>query len=171
MKSIVLGGGCFWCIEAIYQRVKGVGEVQSGYAGGDTTDPTYHNHANHAEVVRVNFDEAVIDLATIAEIFFHIHNPTSLNRQGNDVGTQYRSIILYEDDEDKEAIIKAKNDAQSDWTDPIVTEIKKLDQFYPAEDYHNDYYNQNQSNPYCQVVIDPKLQKFNQKFATLVKQD
>ena len=168
-KSIVLGGGCFWCIEAVFQRVKGVESVVSGYAGGDSPDPTYYDHANHAEVIKVSYDAAVIDLETILEIFFHVHNPTTLNRQGNDVGTQYRSIVLYGDDNEKQVAESVKIQSQSDWDDPIVTEIKRLDTFYEAEDNHQDYYNQNPANPYCQVVIDPKLQKFNQKFKTLQK--
>lgn len=167
MKTIVLGGGCFWCIEAVYQQVKGVEKVVSGYAGGDTPNPTYHNHSHHAEVVQVTYDEAKIQLPTLLDIFFHVHNPTTLNFQGNDYGEQYRSIVLCGEDEVVVAE-QAKSDAQKDWDDPIVTEIKVLDTFYPAEDYHQNYYNQNQSAPYCQVVINPKLQKFKERFLNLL---
>jgi methionine-S-sulfoxide reductase len=168
MKSIVLGGGCFWCIEAIYQQVRGVTSVVSGYAGGDLDNPTYLNHGTHAEVVQLTYDEKIIQLETILDIFFYVHDPTTLNRQGNDVGTQYRSIILCSDDELSIAET-AKTLAQKLWDDPIVTEIKILDVFHEAEDYHHDYFNQNQNNPYCQVVINPKLSKFQSKFGYLLK--
>ncbi len=172
MKTIVLGGGCFWCLEAVYQRVKGVEGVRSGFAGGSTDNPDYHNHTDHAEVVEVFYDETTIDLATLLEIFFHIHDPTTLNRQGHDIGTQYRSIVLYNTDDERNVTQSELEKAQADWDDPIATEIKKLDEFYEAEDLHQDYYNQNRDrNPYCQVVIDPKLAKFHKKFAQLVKED
>jgi peptide-methionine (S)-S-oxide reductase len=169
MKSIVLGGGCFWCIEAIFQRVKGIEKVVSGYAGGDLKDPTYENHGTHAEVVLLTYDNSVIDLKTILEIFFHVHNPTTVDRQGNDVGTQYRSIILcndYIESEIAHSVIKGCKDL---WENPIVTEVSLLDIFYPAEDYHQNYYNQNQNAGYCQVVINPKIAKFEQKFSEYLK--
>lgn len=167
MNTIVIGGGCFWCIEAVYQQVRGITSVVSGYAGGDIPNPTYENHGTHAEVVQLTYDENSIDLATILAIFFYVHNPTTLNRQGNDVGIQYRSIILCTEEEI--AIAEhAKKEAQELWEDPIVTEIKILDRFYRAEDYHQDYFNQNQNNPYCQVVINPKLAKFREKFQELL---
>jgi len=168
MKSIVIGGGCFWCIEAIYQQVNGILSVVSGYAGGTEDSPTYENHGNHAEVVRIDYDENQISLDIILEIFFYVHNPTTLNRQGNDVGTQYRSIILCGLIE--VAIAEnAEQRASELWDDPIVTEIKVLEKFYKAEDYHQDYFNQNQNNPYCQVVINPKLSKFQTKFSEYLK--
>lgn len=164
MKTIVLGGGCFWCIEAVYQQVKGVQNVVSGYAGGDTANPTYDNHGDHAEVVQLIYDEKTIALTTILEIFFYIHDPTTFNRQGYDVGTAYRSIILCDQSEIEEAE-KAKKKASKLWDDPIVTEIKCLNKFYKAEDYHQDFYNQNQNSGYCQVIINPKLSKLKSKFS------
>lgn len=168
MKTIVLGGGCFWCIEAIYQQVRGVETVESGYAGGDLDNPTYQNHGTHAEVVQLTYDDTTIPLETILDIFFYVHDPTTLNRQGNDVGTQYRSIILCKRDE-LELAEYAKKQAKELWENPIVTEIKVLDKFYKAEDYHQDYFNQNQNNPYCQVVINPKIAKFQAKFSEYLK--
>lgn len=171
MKTIVLGGGCFWCVEAVFQRVKGVEQVRSGYAGGSTPNPEYYDHADHAEVIEVTYDESTVSLEQLLDVFFHVHNPTTVNRQGNDVGTQYRSIVLYGTDDERDTAKTAVEAAQADWDDPIVTEIKKLSEFTEAEDYHQDYYNQNRgSNPYCQVVIDPKLEKFHKRFADLVKE-
>ncbi len=168
MRTIILGGGCFWCIEAVYQQVRGVEKVVSGYAGGDTLDPTYHNHGNHAEVVEVSYNDAEISLEKLMDIFFHVHNPTTLNFQGNDYGEQYRSIVLCNQDE-LELVQKARKSAQNDWDEPIVTEIKVLDIFYPAEDYHQDYYNQNSNAGYCQVIINPKLEKFRKGFKQYLK--
>ncbi len=168
MKSIVLGGGCFWCIEAVFQRVKGVSKVVSGYAGGDLESPSYENHGSHAEVAKITYDESVIKLPKLLEIFFYIHDPTTLNRQGNDVGESYRSIILC-DESELGIAQEAKKEAQNLWDDPIVTEILVLDKFNPAEDYHQNYFNQNQSNPYCQVVINPKVAKFETKFKGFMK--
>jgi methionine-S-sulfoxide reductase len=163
MKSIVLGGGCFWCIEAIFQRVKGVEKVVSGYAGGDLKDPTYENHGNHAEVVQITYDESVVSLEKIYEIFFHVHDPTTVNQQGNDIGSQYRSIILcndYIESEKAHSVIKGCRDL---WDNPIVTEVNLLDKFYKAEDYHQNYFNNNPSSGYCQVIINPKIAKFEKK--------
>ncbi|MCA9323805.1 peptide-methionine (S)-S-oxide reductase MsrA [Candidatus Saccharibacteria bacterium] len=168
MNKIVLGGGCFWCIEAIFQQVKGVESVISGYAGGTTDSPNYSNIGDHAEVAQISYDEKIINLEQILEIFFGVHNPTTLNFQGNDYGEQYRSIILCEDGE-LETANKAKEKAQSNWDDPIVTEIKVLDKFYPAETYHQNYYNNNTSAGYCQVVINPKLEKFKKNFKAFLK--
>ena len=168
MKTIVLGGECFWCIEAVYQRVKGVEKVVSGYAGGDKDDPTYHDHADHAEVIQVTYDPKVIPLDTILDMFFYTHDPTTKDRQGNDVGTQYRSIALVSEDE-VEAVKAAMKRAESLWDDPLLTEIKVLDKFYEAEDYHQDYYNQNKEADYCQVIINPKIAKFEKKFADYLK--
>jgi peptide-methionine (S)-S-oxide reductase len=169
MKSIVIGGGCFWCIEAVFQRVKGVEKVVSGYAGGDLIDPTYENHGSHAEVVQITYDESIIDLKTLLEIFFYVHDPTTVDRQGNDVGTQYRSIILCNDYIESEIAHSVIKGCKELWENPIVTEVSLLDVFYPAEDYHQDYYNQNQNAGYCQVVINPKIAKFEQKFSEYLK--
>jgi peptide-methionine (S)-S-oxide reductase len=169
MKTIVIGGGCFWCVEAIYQRIKGVESVVSGYAGGDLTNPTYENHGTHAEVVQITYDESILPLKKIFEIFFYVHDPTTVNQQGNDRGTQYRSIILcnnYIETEVAHSVIKGTKDL---WPNPIVTEVNLLKVFYKAEDYHQDYFNQNQNNPYCQVVINPKIAKFEQKFSDYLK--
>lgn len=169
MKTIVLGGGCFWCVEAVFQRVKGVEEVVSGYAGGSKEDPTYHDHADHAEVVQLTYDEKEVELKTLLSMFFYAHNPTTLNFQGNDYGTQYRSIILVNDDEELGLAESVKSESADLWPEPIVTEIKTLDVFYPAEDYHQDYFNQNPQNAYCQVIINPKVAKFEAKFSKYLK--
>ena len=168
MKSIILGGGCFWCTEAVFQRVKGVEQVVSGYARGTSNNPTYNTIGDNAEVVRITYDETVIHLETLLEIFFSMHDPTTLNKQGNDTGTQYRSIIICSESE-LDAAQAAKEKAQANWQDPIVTELLADTPFYPAEDYHQDYYNQNQSAGYCQVIINPKLQKLQKKFSTHTK--
>ena len=165
MKSIVLGGGCFWCIEAVYQRVKGVENVVSGYAGGDLKDPTYQQHGTHAEVVQVTYNPEVISLEKIYEIFFAVHDPTTVNRQGNDIGTQYRSIILGNDYLESELAHRVIKGVKDLWDDPIVTEVNLLDIFYPAEEYHQNYYKNNQNAGYCQIIINPKIAKFQQKFA------
>jgi peptide-methionine (S)-S-oxide reductase len=170
----VLGGGCFWCLEAIYQRVKGVERVISGYAGGNLENPTYEQVSvggtGHAEVVHIEYDPKTIMYDQLLEIFWHIHDPTTPNRQGNDVGEQYRSIILYADGAQKQtAETSLKTVAQPLWDKPIVTEIKELDTFYPAENYHQDYFNKNPDQAYCQAIINPKLTKFQQEFETLLK--
>jgi peptide-methionine (S)-S-oxide reductase len=169
MKTIILGGGCFWCIEAVFQRVKGVEKVVSGYAGGSGADPTYHNHGSHAEVIELTYDETTISLEKIFEMFFYTHNPTTLNFQGNDYGTQYRSIILANDSTELALAEKVKDESSDLWPKPIVTEVKELDIFYPAEDYHQDYFNQNPQNAYCQVIINPKVAKFEATFAEYLK--
>jgi len=163
MNTIVIGGGCFWCIEAVFQRVQGVKSIVSGYAGGSTENPTYYNHGDHAETTLITYGEKVVNLEKLLEMFFYTHDPTTLNRQGNDMGRSYRSIILCKENE---LILanKAKTNAQDLWYNKIVTEIKILDKFYPAEDYHQNYFNQNQNNPYCQAVINPKIAKFEKKF-------
>jgi peptide-methionine (S)-S-oxide reductase len=169
MKTIVLGGGCFWCLEAVFQRVKGVEKVVSGYAGGTLASPTYENHGDHAEVIQLTYDYESISLQKIVEIFLYVHDPTSVNRQGNDIGTQYRSIILVSDYLESEAIRKVIDGNKELWDSPIVTEVNLLDVFYPAEDYHQDYFNQNQSSAYCQFIINPKVAKFENKFAKFLK--
>lgn len=163
MTTYVLAGGCFWCLDAVYRGIKGVSEVASGYAGGDVADPSYEQVSTgatgHAEAVRITFDESVIPGDVILDIFFLIHNPTTLNRQGNDVGTQYRSAMFYTDDEQKTAFEKAVERAKEHWGDGIVTELVPLEAFYPAEDYHQDYFNKNPGNGYCSIVIEPKIVK------------
>ena len=164
MRKIVLGGGCFWCIEAVYRNVKGVNLAVSGYAGGARANPTYENVCSgatgHAEVVDIDYDESVISLEEILDIFFTIHDPTTLNQQGADKGTQYRSVIYYANDEEKRVIEDAIAKHQKDFADPIVTEVSPLPEVYPAEAYHQNYYANNSMQGYCQVVIAPKLQKF-----------
>lgn len=174
LELAVLGGGCFWCLEAVYQRVRGVERVINGYAGGQKADPTYEEVSSgttgHAEVVQIEFDAKVITYEQLLEVFWHIHDPTTPNRQGNDVGEQYRSIILYIDEAQKaQAEASLTEVAQPLWDDKVVTEIKPLEVFYPAENYHQDYFNQNPDKAYCQVIINPKLQKFTQDFERLLK--
>ncbi len=175
MEKIVLGGGCFWCTEAIFKMLKGVKSVLPGYAAGNTLNPTYESVCSgttgHAEVIQITYDPQLTTFSQLLTVFFATHDPTTLNRQGADVGTQYRSIILYTNEKQKteaENFIKELN-ASSEEGALIVTEIKKLDEFYPAEDYHRDYFAKNPTNPYCQVVINPKLKKVQEKFAKLIK--
>lgn len=162
-----LGGGCFWCMEAVFERVPGVISVTSGFAGGTTENPTYRQvcteTTGHAEVTEVEFDPAKVSYAKILEVFWQAHDPTTLNRQGADVGTSYRSIILYRDEKQKLIAEKSKLEAQKSFSDPIVTEIAPLKKFYKAEDYHQQYYDNNSSQGYCQVVIAPKLHKLENK--------
>ena len=163
-QRITFGGGCFWCLEAVFQRLNGVKTVVSGYAGGQVPNPTYkqvcEGTTGHAEVVQIEFDPSKITYDKLLDVFWAAHDPTTLNRQGADVGTQYRSIILTENDEQKKAAEASKQKAQPEFKDPIVTQIEPLKTFYKAEDYHQNYYNQNAgTNPYCAVVIRPKLQK------------
>jgi peptide-methionine (S)-S-oxide reductase len=172
-ESIILAGGCFWCLDAAYQEVNGVIKVTSGYAGGAKSNPSYaevcSGATGHAEVVKVEYDPEIISLDTILDIFFVLHDPTTLNRQGNDVGTQYRSAIFYANDEQQTAAEQAINRNRQNWDNPIVTEITAFDKFYKAEEDHQDYYRKNPEAGYCQVVISPKLAKLRQKFATLLK--
>jgi len=170
-ETATLGGGCFWCLEAVFEQLRGVERVRSGYAGGHVKNPSYREvctgKTGHAEVVQVEFDPAVISYREILEVFFATHDPTQLNRQGPDVGTQYRSAIFYESPEQEataEELI-AELGREEIWDDPIVTEVTRLDAFYPAEDYHDEYYRRNPEQPYCQVVISPKVAKFRSKFA------
>jgi len=166
-----LGGGCFWCLEAVYDELEGVLNVKSGYAGGRVPQPSYQQvctgTTGHAEVVQVTFDPEVTPFNEVLEVFFTIHNPTTLNRQGADVGTQYRSVIFYHDQSQKETaeqVIREIN-AASIWDSPIVTQVAPLEKFYPAEEYHQEYYQKNPYQGYCQVVVAPKVAKFRQKFA------
>jgi len=167
-EQITLGGGCFWCLEAIYQDVIGVEQVQSGYAGGQTESPSYRaictGTTGHAEVTQVTFDSDVISLNDLLTIFWQIHDPTTLNRQGNDVGTQYRSVIFYHDDGQRVLAERSKADAAALYPAPIVTEIAPLPTFYPAEKYHQNYYRDNGNQSYCRFVIDPKVRKFRKSF-------
>jgi peptide-methionine (S)-S-oxide reductase len=170
-----LGAGCFWCVEAIYQRLEGVEKVESGYSGGQVKNPTYNavttGKTGHAEVIQVTFDPKKITFKELLEVFFRTHDPTTLNRQGADVGTQYRSAIFYHSDEQKATAeqVKKETDAAKIWDDPIVTEISKFTEFYKAESYHQDYYNQNSYQPYCMMVINPKLNKFKKEFSGKLK--
>lgn len=160
-----MGGGCFWCLEAVYNQIKGI-EAVSGYAGGTTKNPTYKKvctgRTGHAEVVKVSYNPEIITFKEILEIFFQIHDPTTLNRQGNDIGTQYRSIILYTASEEREIIEEVMKEEQKNWEKPIVTEVKKLQKFHPAEDYHQKYYERNSNRPYCRAIIKPKIVKLKQ---------
>ena len=163
MKTYVLGGGCFWCLDAVYRQTRGVSEVVSGYTGGHDPHPNYDSVCSgttgHAEVVSVTFDEAVVPPEVILGLFFASHDPTTLNRQGYDVGTQYRSAMFYRTDGQREEFQAALERAQADWKDPIVTEIVPLPTFHPAEDYHQDFYSKQPWAGYCQVIINPKLGK------------
>ncbi len=163
MTTYVLAGGCFWCLDAVYRRMQGVSNVVSGYTGGDAPDPSYEQvssgSSGHAEAIQITFDESVIPLDTILDIFFLIHDPTTLNRQGNDTGTQYRSALFYANDEQKQSFENAIDRAKEHWGNKIITEITALEEFYPAEDYHQDYFNKNPGNGYCSIVIKPKITK------------
>jgi len=165
----VLGGGCFWCLEAVYQQVKGVAAVESGYTGGSVQNPNYEQvcggQTGHAEVVRLSFDPEQISFRELLEIFFTIHDPTTLNRQGNDVGTQYRSVIYYQDEQQQETARKVIAEMACVWDAPIVTELSAPDTYYKAEDYHQDYFRQHPFQGYCAFVVAPKLAKFRQVFA------
>ena len=167
-KELIVGGGCFWCTEAVFELLKGVSDVESGYANGHTPNPTYRDictgETGYAEVIKITYDDTLITADTLLEIFFVIHDPTTLNRQGADRGTQYRSTILYTDEETKEAAFAAMEAAQADHQDPIVTLIEPLESYYRAEEYHQDYYRQNTMQGYCMAVIPPKLAKLKEKF-------
>ena len=166
-ESIVLGGGCFWCMEAVFDHVPGVKSVVCGYAGGHTKNPTYEevctDATGHAEVVRIEFDPTDTGLAQLLDVFFNAHDPTTLNRQGGDAGTQYRSIILYADEAQKSAVEKARAAAQAGYSDPILTEIVLLTVFYAAEEHHQHYFAKNPTAGYCRVVIKPKVVKLQQE--------
>ncbi len=175
MEQITLGSGCFWCTEAVFSRLKGVESAVSGYSGGSKSDPTYEEvcsgSTGHAEVVQVTYDEKVVSLEEILEVFWKTHDPTTLNRQGNDVGTQYRSVVFYHNDQQKEIAtsLKEKLDQSGAWSDPIVTEIAPFEKFYAAEDYHKNYFDQNGMQPYCQFVVAPKVEKFKKVFSEKLK--
>ena len=175
LQTATLAGGCFWCLEAVYDEIKGVHSVESGYTGGKVDNPTYREVCNgdtgHAEVIQVHFDPGIVSYRDLLNVFFAIHDPTTLNRQGADIGTQYRSAIFYHDDEQKmtaEELIKDLN-SQHIWDKPIVSEVTKLDKFYMAEDYHQEYFARNPYQPYCQAVVAPKVSKFRKHFLEMLK--
>lgn len=174
-EQAVLGAGCFWCVEAIFQDIKGVLKVESGYTGGSIVNPSYEQvcsgKTGHAEAVRITFDPSIVTFEQLLTVFFHVHDPTTLNRQGADVGTQYRSAIFYSGDEQKKTAEKVKEDIGKSglWDDAIVTEISKAGDFYTAESYHQDYYNNNSEKSYCSFVIAPKIKKFYKEFGYLLK--
>ena len=170
MELTTLGSGCFWCTEAVYQQLKGVETVISGYSGGDSENPTYEQvttgKTGHTEVCQIQFEPEQISFADMLEVFFSTHNPTTLNRQGNDVGTQYRSVIFYHNEEQREIAerVKKEFDESGTWKNPIVTKIIPYEKFYSAEDYHQNYFRNNPNQGYCQLVIAPKLKKFEKVF-------
>jgi peptide-methionine (S)-S-oxide reductase len=163
-ETATLAGGCFWCIEAVFELVKGVEKLVSGYAGGTTVNPSYYDvctgNTGHAEVVQVTFDPDIVTYREIVDLFFVVHDPTTMNRQGPDSGTQYRSAVYYHDDAQRQQAEAALEDARSRWDAPIVTEITAMPEFYPAEDYHQEYFRMNPGQGYCQVIIAPKVAKF-----------
>ena len=165
-KTLICGGGCFWCLEAAFKMIKGVTAVVPGYAGGDAEKPSYlevcSGETGHAEVVKIEYNPEVVTLSELLKIFFAVHDPTTINRQGNDVGTQYRSILFYGNDEEKQLMEKFLNSPE------IVTELKPLQNFYEAEDYHHDYFSKNPGNAYCQAIISPKLIKIRKDFDTFL---
>ncbi|MBK8069859.1 MAG: peptide-methionine (S)-S-oxide reductase MsrA [Rhodanobacteraceae bacterium] len=175
LESLVLGGGCFWCLEAVYDQVRGVESAVSGYAGGEVPNPSYKQvtggRTGHAEVVEITFDPSVVSRDTLLDVYFTIHDPTTLNRQGNDVGPQYRSIAFYANEAQKTAIEEAiaRTAASGEWRGSIVTEVQPLKAFYAAEDYHQEYFELNGEQPYCSLVIAPKVAKFKKRFAAILK--
>ncbi len=173
METATLGGGCFWCLEAVYTEMQGIESVEPGYMGGTTPNPTYEQvcggRTGHAEVARLRFDPAVASYRDILEVFFATHDPTTLNRQGNDVGTQYRSVIFTHSEEQRRTAEEIIGELQGEFRDPIVTEVRPAAEFYPAEDYHRRYFENNPAQPYCVYVIAPKVNKFRQKFAKRLK--
>jgi peptide-methionine (S)-S-oxide reductase len=171
--TATLAGGCFWCLEAVYLEMRGVSKVTSGYTGGQERNPTYEavcaGVTGHAEAVRIEYDEAQVSYRELLEVFFSIHDPTTLNRQGNDVGTQYRSAIYYHDEAQREEALGYIAEIQKDWREPIVTEVVAAGEFYAAEAYHQEYFARNGRQPYCLFVVGPKVEKFRAKFAALKK--
>lgn len=175
MEQATFGAGCFWCVEAVFQRLNGVKSVVSGYAGGTVNNPTYKEVCSgltgHAEVAQITYDPGIITYEELLEVFWKTHDPTTLNRQGGDVGTQYRSVVFYHNEAQKKLAeyYKSKLDESEVFDDPIVTEISELPEFFEAEDYHRNYFNNNPTQPYCSVVIGPKVQKMEQVFAAKLK--
>jgi peptide-methionine (S)-S-oxide reductase len=177
MQTATIAGGCFWCTEAIFKRLKGVEKVTPGYSGGKMDNPNYHavseGTTGHAEAIQLEFDPKVISYERLLEVFFKLHDPTTLNQQGNDVGTQYRSLIFYHDENQKEIAEKVRKQIKNDkvYSNPIVTEIVPFVKFFEAEDYHMDYYAKNADQPYCRIIIDPKITKLYKDFKDQVKAD
>ncbi|MBU6341414.1 MAG: peptide-methionine (S)-S-oxide reductase MsrA [Bacteroidetes bacterium] len=174
METAILGGGCFWCIEPLFQDLKGVIRVESGYTGGTIENPSYQavctGTTGHAEVIKIEFDPAQIGFSELLEVFFTFHDPTTLNRQGNDIGTQYRSVIFYQNEQQKvEATAFIQGPAKLMWNDPIVTEIAPAAPYYPAESYHQNYYKNNPNQSYCAFVITPKVLKFRKAYQQKLK--
>lgn len=174
LETATFGAGCFWCVEAIFQELKGVQSVASGYSGGKVDNPTYREvcsgQTGHAEVIQVQYDPAIISFETLVKVFFATHDPTTLNRQGADAGTQYRSAIFYHDEEQKAIAEQMKKEfAPTLWDDPIVTEISPFTKFFKAEEYHQNYYKDNPNQGYCRIVINPKVQEFREYFSELLK--
>jgi len=173
LEKVVLGGGCFWCIEAVYEEMKGVKSAISGYAGGNGENPTYEDVCNgvggYAEAVEILFDRDEIGLKEVLDVFWKIHDPTSLNAQGADVGIQYRSVIFYSDEVQKKEILDSLQNAQKSFAKNIVTQVEKLENFYKAEEYHQDYFAKNPNQGYCRVVVAPKVEKFKNEFGVLKK--
>lgn len=176
ISKAIFGGGCFWCTEAVFKRLRGVVNVTSGYSGGHAARPTYEavcaGTTGHAEVIQVEYDPGAINYETLIEVFFGSHDPTTLNRQGNDVGEQYRSVIYYVSDEQRQAAEAVKTRLEKDrvYKQPIITTIEPLRNFFPAEDYHRNYFDRNADQPYCQTVINPKLAKLRQKYSALLRE-
>jgi peptide-methionine (S)-S-oxide reductase len=172
LQTATVAGGCFWCTEAVFKQIEGVESVTSGYAGGHVEDPSYDavcsGDTGHAECVQVEYDPDVIDYEDILTVFFATHNPTTEDRQGPDVGSQYRSAVFYHDEAQREAVEATIDDLDEQYDDPIVTEVEPLETFYPAEQYHQDYYERNPNQGYCAVNIDPKLKKLNEQFRELL---
>lgn len=174
-ETATLGGGCFWCLEAVYDDLRGVESVVSGYTGGHVPNPSYEQVCNgttgHAEVVQITFNPAEVSFREILDVFFTIHDPTTLNQQGADIGTQYRSAVFYHDDEQKQLAEQAIRDLEAEavWDNPIVTQVVPLTEFYPAEDYHQEYFARNPRAGYCQIVVAPKVAKFRKQFLAKLK--
>ncbi|MEZ6063428.1 MAG: peptide-methionine (S)-S-oxide reductase MsrA [Planctomycetaceae bacterium] len=176
-KLATFGGGCFWCTEAVYDRLKGVKKVTSGYSGGSVVNPTYAQvctgSTGHAEVIQIEYDPKEIAFEQVLDVFFHTHDPTTLNRQGADVGTQYRSVVFFHDEEQKQQtqdMIRTLN-ASGDFDRPIVTKLEEFEKFYPDEDYHQNYFDQNGGQPYCQIVVGPKVAKFQKRYQSMLKKE
>jgi len=172
-ETATLGGGCFWCLEAVYDEMQGVLSVESGYMGGHVPNPDYHTvctgRSGHVEVVQVTFDPAVTAYRDILEVFFATHDPTSFDRQGNDSGPQYRSVIFYHDDSQRATAQEIIRELSGEWSRPIVTELRPAAVFYVAEDYHQEYFRNNPQQPYCAFVVSPKVKKFREKFASRLR--
>lgn len=173
METATIAGGCFWCTEAIFKRLKGVVDVKTGYSGGHVPNPTYEQVSSgttgHAEAIQIEFDPEIISFEKLLEVFFKLHDPTTLNRQGADTGPQYRSVIFYNSDRQKKTAQKIKGEMSKQFKDKIVTEIAPYGKFYPAQDYHQNYYENYKSQPYCHIVIDPKIQKLYKEFKEITK--